>query len=61
MFQKIAALFRKPAPAPVKTTAVSDGPKPAEVRAWAREHGFEVGERGRIPATVHQAFSVAKR
>jgi Lsr2 len=29
---------------------------PAEVRAWARERGFGVGERGRIPEPVIELY-----
>ncbi|HWH27597.1 MAG TPA: hypothetical protein VNU26_01320 [Mycobacteriales bacterium] len=28
----------------------------SEVRAWAREQGFELGDRGRLPAEVWQAW-----
>jgi hypothetical protein len=28
----------------------------AELRAWAKDNGFEVGVRGRIPAEVYKAF-----
>lgn len=31
------------------------------VRAWARDHGFEVGDRGRIPAPVLEAFEAAHK
>ncbi len=31
----------------------------AEVRAWAREHGIEIRERGRIPASVTEQYEVA--
>ena len=31
-------------------------PSPAEVRAWAREQGIEVSDRGRIPAELVRAF-----
>jgi hypothetical protein len=31
-----------------------------EVREWAREHGIEVNERGRIPAEVMVKFEQAK-
>ena len=55
MFRKIKALFSKAAPAPVAE------PTPAELRAWGREHGYSVGDRGRIPSTVHAAFSVAQK
>ena len=29
------------------------------IRRWARENGFQVSERGRIPATVREAFEAA--
>jgi len=28
----------------------------AEIRAWARQRGHQVGERGRIPATIIQEY-----
>lgn len=34
----------------------SDSPDPGEVRAWARATGYEIGERGRIPADVLHAY-----
>lgn len=56
MFSKIKALLtRKAAPAPTAE------PTPAELRAWARENGITVGDRGRVPATVHAAFTVAHK
>lgn len=42
---------RRPAPAPSHDRAA--------VRAWAREHGHEVSERGRIPRDVIEAFDAA--
>ena len=32
------------------------GSDAAEIRAWAKENGIEVPERGRIPAKVREAF-----
>jgi hypothetical protein len=29
------------------------------IRHWAREKGLQVSERGRIPATVREAFEAA--
>ncbi|HEY7814311.1 MAG TPA: Lsr2 family protein [Nakamurella sp.] len=29
------------------------------IRHWARENGFQVSERGRIPANVREAFEAA--
>jgi nucleoid-associated protein Lsr2 len=31
----------------------------ADIRAWAREHGIAVNERGRIPATVLEQYEAA--
>lgn len=31
----------------------------AVVRAWAREHGIEISERGRIPASVTEQYEAA--
>lgn len=35
-------------------------PRPAEdtakIRAWAKENGYEVNDRGRVPATVVEAY-----
>jgi len=30
-----------------------------DVRAWARENGFQVNERGRIPSSVIEAYQAA--
>jgi hypothetical protein len=38
------------------------GKSPAEMekrRAWARENGYEVGDRGRIKQEIHDAYDVA--
>lgn len=37
----------------------SGGPSAREIRDWARSNGFEVPERGRIPANVREAFDAA--
>jgi hypothetical protein len=34
-------------------------PSSADVRVWARAHGFEVSDRGRIPSDVLEAFAAA--
>ncbi|GAC1535284.1 MAG: Lsr2 family protein [Acidimicrobiales bacterium] len=33
----------------------------AQVREWARNNGYEVNDRGRIPAQVREAFDNAQR
>ena len=35
------------------------GPSAADIRAWARENGWEVPERGRVSAEVRQAYAAA--
>lgn len=54
------------APAPVEPAKPArkpraSAPKPsgeaAIIRQWAKESGFEVGERGRISATVREAYA----
>lgn len=34
-------------------------PKSARVRTWARDNGWAVGDRGRIPAGVIAAYEIA--
>jgi Lsr2 len=31
----------------------------AKIRAWAKEHGYEVNDRGRVSATVKEAYEKA--
>lgn len=38
----------------------STGGKSAEIRAWARERGLPVNERGRIPADLAAKFEAAQ-
>ena len=35
------------------------GEDTAKIRAWAQEHGYSVGDRGRIPTEVRQAYKDA--
>jgi hypothetical protein len=39
--------------------ARTGGPSPAEIRAWARENGCDVPDRGRVSAEVRDAYSAA--
>ncbi len=34
-------------------------PDTAKIRAWAKENGYEVNDRGRVPATVREAYEKA--
>lgn len=42
-----------------KRSRRADGGKSAEIRAWAREQGLSVNERGRIPADLAAKFEAA--
>ncbi|MDX3579251.1 MULTISPECIES: Lsr2 family protein [unclassified Streptomyces] len=43
-----------------KTRAASGGSQDtAQIRAWAKENGFEVNDRGRVPATIREAYEKA--
>jgi len=35
------------------------GPSPADIRAWARENGFTVPDRGRVSSHVREAYLAA--
>jgi hypothetical protein len=39
--------------------AAASGAAPSEIRAWARENGFDVPERGRVAAEVREAYAAA--
>ena len=40
--------------------AGATGPSASEIRAWARENGFDVPERGRVSSEVREAFLAAQ-
>lgn len=37
----------------------SGGPSAADIRAWARENGYDVPERGRVSSEVREAYDAA--
>ena len=53
--------------APVQKMTASSGPRPqaldreqtAAIRAWARQNGHQISDRGRISKTVVDAFQAA--
>ncbi len=49
------AAGRKSAPA----AGNANGPSAADVRIWARENGYTVPDRGRIPADIREAYDAA--
>jgi len=36
-----------------------DGPSPEQLRAWARENNHPVNDRGRVPASIREAYTQA--
>ena len=42
-----------------KTSTGGSGVDPKAVREWARKNGHEVSERGRVPASVIEAYQAA--
>jgi hypothetical protein len=49
----------QPGRRPRSAAATSRRSDLAEVREWARTNGYDVSDRGRIPATVRQAYDAA--
>ncbi|MFG2794509.1 Lsr2 family protein [Streptomyces sp. NPDC048419] len=39
----------------VRKTSI-DGPSAEELRAWARENNHQVNDRGRVPASIREAY-----
>ena len=42
-----------------RSRAAGSGPDTAKIRAWAKENGYEVSDRGRIHQTVKGAYYAA--
>ncbi|MEV0257951.1 Lsr2 family protein [Streptomyces sp. NPDC050732] len=42
-----------------RTATASGGQDTAAIRAWAKENGFEVNDRGRVPASIREAYEKA--
>ena len=42
-----------------RASSASSGNRTAEIREWARSNGHKVNERGRIPASVVEAYEQA--
>ncbi|MFC7308295.1 Lsr2 family protein [Streptomyces monticola] len=43
-----------------KARAASGGSEnTAQIRAWAKENGYEVNDRGRVPASIREAYEKA--
>ncbi|MFF4160500.1 Lsr2 family protein [Streptomyces sp. NPDC001678] len=40
-------------------TAAAGSPDTAKIRAWAKENGYSVNDRGRVPAEIREAYEKA--
>lgn len=49
----------KPSPPKPKSTPTPDREQNQAIRAWARKKGFNVSERGRIPADIIEQYHAA--
>jgi len=57
-FFAAARRTNKPAPSPKRSRGANRDYDPVKVREWAKTQGIELGERGRIPGNVIQAYQV---
>ncbi|TGB05722.1 Lsr2 family protein [Streptomyces sp. MZ04] len=42
-----------------RAAATGGGQDTAAIRAWAKDNGFEVNDRGRVPASIREAYEKA--
>jgi hypothetical protein len=42
-----------------RSSKAGNGPAASEIRAWARDNGFTVPDRGRVAAEVREAYAAA--
>lgn len=56
--RKLAGSAKRAGRQPGRRPAGS-GPRPSEVREWAKEQGIEVSSRGRVPAELTVKFKAA--
>lgn len=48
-----------PSAAPSNSGATRDPAQTRAVRQWAADNGYEISDRGRIPAAIEEAFTAA--
>lgn len=61
---RVGGRKRKPSPAGATTTtagtpATRDPEQTRAIRQWASDEGYEISNRGRIPAAIEEAFNAA--
>nr|WP_078959954.1 histone-like nucleoid-structuring protein Lsr2 [Streptomyces sp. NRRL B-24085] len=47
--------------APDRALRLDSRPDDEPIRLWARAHGYQVNDRGRVPASIREAFEVSRR
>lgn len=57
--RKVSTSARRTARGGTRRSGTSSGPSSSEVRDWAKSQGYEVKERGRIPAELVVKFQAA--
>jgi len=57
--RRVSSSARRPARSGARRSATSSGPSSSEVRDWAKAQGYEVKERGRVPAELVVKFQAA--
>jgi hypothetical protein len=59
-----AAAGRRPQGKPARATgirsSVGGNPETAKIRAWAKENGYEISDRGRIHQSIKDAYYAAQ-
>ena len=57
LFQDYIAVSRRTGTASKVKSTTKGGAPTSEIRAWAKSNGYDVPDRGRIPADVREAFN----
>ncbi|MEV7075721.1 histone-like nucleoid-structuring protein Lsr2 [Streptomyces sp. NPDC093990] len=47
--------------APDRSVRLDPRPEDQPIRLWARANGYQVNDRGRVPASIREAFEVSRR
>ncbi len=62
---RVGGRKRKPSPAAASAATAADGSSKRDreqtraIRQWAFDQGYEISERGRIPADIEEAYNAA--
>jgi hypothetical protein len=58
-FTKAARKTGRARKAALRKGAATGGEDTAKIRAWAKDNGYEVNDRGRVPADIKEAYAKA--